>query len=50
MAQFVLFYDSARVPEPPRTLAAIRALAEAHPGRFTYPAPPTSPAPPSSSR
>jgi putative thiamine transport system substrate-binding protein len=40
MAQFVLFYDSARVPDPPRTLDAIRAFAEAHPGRFTYPAPP----------
>src|SRR5689334_3835507 len=40
MAQFVLFYDGARVPEPPRTLDAIRGFAEAHPGRFTYPAPP----------
>jgi putative thiamine transport system substrate-binding protein len=40
MAQFVLFHDSARVPEPPRTLDALLAWAKAHPGRFTYPAPP----------
>ena len=40
MAKFVLFYDSARVPEPPRSLDALLAWAEAHPGRFTYPAPP----------
>ena len=30
----------ARVPEPPRSLDALLAWAEAHPGRFTYPAPP----------
>jgi putative thiamine transport system substrate-binding protein len=40
MAQFVFEYDSARVAEPPRTLAALLAWARAHPGRFTYPAPP----------
>ena len=40
MAKFVLFHDSARVPEPPATLDAVLAWAEAHPGRFTYPAPP----------
>ena len=40
MAKFVLFYDTARVPEPPASLDALLAWAEAHPGRFTYPAPP----------
>jgi putative thiamine transport system substrate-binding protein len=40
MAQLVFFYDSARVPEPPRTMAALKTWAQAHPGRFTYPAPP----------
>lgn len=40
MAQLVLFHDSARVPEPPRTLAALLNWARQHPGRFTYPAPP----------
>ncbi len=40
MAQLVFFHDSARVPEPPRTMAALRTWAEAHPGRFAYPAPP----------
>ncbi|MGH6927830.1 MAG: ABC transporter substrate-binding protein, partial [Dongiaceae bacterium] len=33
-------YDTARVDEPPRSMAALLAWAEAHPGRFTYPAPP----------
>lgn len=40
MAQLVLFHDSARVPEPPRTLAALLDWVRQHPGRFTYPAPP----------
>ena len=40
MAQFVLFYDSARVPAPPRTLDGLLAWAKDHPGRLTYPAPP----------
>ncbi|MCS6878547.1 MAG: ABC transporter substrate-binding protein [Geminicoccaceae bacterium] len=40
MAQFVMLYDSARVPQPPRALPALRAWIERHPGRFTYPAPP----------
>ncbi len=40
MAKFVLFYDTARVPDPPASLDALLAWAEAHPGRFTYPAPP----------
>ncbi len=40
MAQIVFLYDSARVREPPRDMAALLAWAETHPGRFTYPAPP----------
>ena len=40
MAKFVLFHDGARVPEPPTSLEALLAWAEAYPGRFTYPAPP----------
>jgi putative thiamine transport system substrate-binding protein len=40
MAQLVFFHDSAHVKEPPRSMAALRAWAEANPGRFTYPAPP----------
>src|ERR1044072_7743992 len=40
MAQLVFFHDSARVAEPPRTMAALKMWAEAHPGRFAYPAPP----------
>jgi putative spermidine/putrescine transport system substrate-binding protein len=39
-AEFVMGYDSARVPDPPRTFDALRAWAERHPGRFTYVAPP----------
>ncbi|HEX4572746.1 MAG TPA: ABC transporter substrate-binding protein [Dongiaceae bacterium] len=40
MAQIVFIYDSARLQDPPRSMAALLAWAEAHPGRFTYPAPP----------
>jgi putative thiamine transport system substrate-binding protein len=40
MAQLVFFHDSARVKEPPRSMAALRSWAEANPGRFAYPAPP----------
>jgi putative thiamine transport system substrate-binding protein len=40
MAQFVLVYDSARLPQPPRTIAALFDWARQHPGRFTYPQPP----------
>ena len=40
MAQLVFFYDSARVEQPPRSMAALKSWAEVHPGRFTYPAPP----------
>jgi putative spermidine/putrescine transport system substrate-binding protein len=39
-AVFVYAHDSARVPEPPRTFEALLEWAEAHRGRFTYPAPP----------
>jgi putative spermidine/putrescine transport system substrate-binding protein len=34
--QFALIYDSKRVPEPPRTRAALGEWVEAHPGRFTF--------------
>jgi len=40
MAQFTFFADRQRVPEPPRTMAALLAFAKAHPGRVTYPRPP----------
>ena len=40
MAQLTFFHDSARLPNPPRTIPAILAWATANPGRFTYPAPP----------
>jgi putative thiamine transport system substrate-binding protein len=39
-AKINFIYDSARVGTPPRTMAAFLDWAEAHPGRFTYPAPP----------
>ncbi|UZJ25973.1 ABC transporter substrate-binding protein [Rhodococcus antarcticus] len=39
-AQFSLVYDAAKVPDPPTTLAGVLDWARAHPGRFTYPAPP----------
>ena len=39
-AQFTFAYDAARVPDPPTTVAGLLDWAEAHPGRFTYPAPP----------
>lgn len=39
-AHFVFAYDTARVPEPPRSIEALRAWIKAHPGRFTYIAPP----------
>lgn len=40
MAQLVFEYDSARLPQPPQTLAALADWAAANPGRFTYPQPP----------
>lgn len=39
-AQFVLIYDSQKVPSPPDTAEALKAWVKANPGRFTYPAPP----------
>lgn len=39
-AQFTLVYDSAKISEPPTTMAEVLAWAEENPGRFTYPAPP----------
>jgi putative spermidine/putrescine transport system substrate-binding protein len=39
-ARFVLAYDTARVPEPPRSIPALREWIQNHPGRFTYIAPP----------
>ena len=40
MAQFVFEYDTARLPEPPRSLDALKDWVLANPGRFTYPQPP----------
>jgi len=39
-AQFVMEYDSAKLPDPPQTVEALLAWACENPGRFTYPAPP----------
>ncbi len=39
-AAFVFAYDSARIKQPPRNFAQLLVWAKAHPGRFTYPAPP----------
>ena len=40
MARVVFYHDSARAPEPPRTIPALLDWAEENPGRFTYPQPP----------
>lgn len=40
MAQVVFYYDSARLEQPPKTMAALADYAAANPGRFTYPQPP----------
>ena len=40
MARFVFMYDTAHLPEPPRTAEALLAWAASDPGRFTYPRPP----------
>ncbi|MCC5992846.1 MAG: ABC transporter substrate-binding protein [Rhodobacteraceae bacterium] len=40
MFQMVFEYDSAALPEPPRSLAALREWIAGNPGRFTYPQPP----------
>jgi putative spermidine/putrescine transport system substrate-binding protein len=39
-AQFVMIYDHARIARPPPDLSGLLEWARAHPGRFTYPAPP----------
>ena len=39
-AQFSFVYNSDAIPDPPTTLAGVLEWAAAHPGRFTYPAPP----------
>ncbi|PHR29745.1 MAG: ABC transporter substrate-binding protein [Desulfotalea sp.] len=39
-AQMVMIYDSARTPEPPKSIEALLAWIKGHPGKFTYPAPP----------
>ncbi len=39
-AQFALAYDTAILPEPPRSIPDLLAWIKAHPGKFTYPAPP----------
>ena len=40
MARLVFEYDSARLPTPPDSIAALATWAAANPGRFTYPQPP----------
>jgi putative thiamine transport system substrate-binding protein len=40
MAQLTFFADRNRLPEPPRSMAALLELARRHPGRITYPRPP----------
>lgn len=40
MAKLVFMYDSAKLPEPPKSLEALANYAAAHPGRLTYPQPP----------
>ncbi|TKB25509.1 ABC transporter substrate-binding protein [Desulfopila sp. IMCC35006] len=39
-AQMVMIYDTARTPQPPKSISALIAWIKANPGRFTYPAPP----------
>ncbi|MCB2130100.1 MAG: ABC transporter substrate-binding protein [Rhodobacteraceae bacterium] len=38
LAKFVLTYDSARVDQPPMSMASLLDWSKAHPGRFTHPA------------
>jgi len=40
MAQLTFFADRKRVPNPPRSMAALLDFAKANPGRITYPRPP----------
>lgn len=39
-SQLVMVYDSARTPNPPKTIPALLTWIKNNPGRFTYPAPP----------
>lgn len=39
-AQFALVYNADTVTNPPSSMAGVLDWAQAHPGRFTYPAPP----------
>jgi putative spermidine/putrescine transport system substrate-binding protein len=39
-AQVVMIYDSKKISSPPHSMAALIDWIRAHPGRFTYPAPP----------
>ena len=39
-AQFTFAYNSDVIKDPPTSIAGILSWAKAHPGRFTYPAPP----------
>lgn len=39
-AHLVMIHDTARVPEPPRTIGELFDFAREHPGSVTYPAPP----------
>lgn len=39
-SQLVMIYDSARTPNPPKTITGLLKWIQEHPGRFTYPAPP----------
>jgi len=38
LAKFVFSYDSARLPQPPRSMRAMAEFAAANPGRLTHPA------------
>ncbi len=40
MAQLTFYADSKKVPNPPKSMAALLEFAKAHPGRVTYPRPP----------
>jgi putative thiamine transport system substrate-binding protein len=39
LAEFVFIYDSAKIPAPPRSLAALSDWIKSHQGRFTHPEP-----------
>ena len=40
LAQLVFEYDTARLPQPPKSLAELATWIKANPGRFSYPQPP----------